>query len=171
MSESAVYYFEDMEVGQLREFSDPYEVTDAEIMEMGNRWDPQPFHIDPEAAKNSVFGGLVASSVHVFAMWVAVGMKANKKSKSAALSALGFDKMRMRDAIRPGDLLRSRSTVKDMRLSSSRPHCGIVTMANEMFNQDDKVVFSIEHTFLIKCKSYDAEVGGECTPSAPVGLN
>lgn len=160
MSDVELYYFEDLEVGQVREFSDPYEVTDEEIMEMGNRWDPQPFHIDREAAKNSVFGGLVASSVHVFAMWVAVGMKANKKVKSAALSALGFDNMRMRDAIRGGDQLRSRSTCKSLRRSNSRPHCGIATMYNEMYNQNDVVVFSIEHTFLIKCRDYDKFSGG-----------
>lgn len=150
-----LYYYEDLSLGDVREYVDPYEVTAEEIMEMGNRWDPQPFHTDPDAARDSVFGGLVASSVHVFAMWVAVGMKANKKVRSAALSALGFDNMRMRDAIRPGDLLRSRARVKSLRLSNSRPHSGIVTMENEMFNQYDTVVFSIEHTFLIKCRDYD----------------
>ena len=154
MIDPNIYYYEDLSIGEKKNFDTPYEVKEDEIIEMGSRFDPQSFHIDPLAAKDSVFGGLVASSVHVFAMWVAVGVKSQQK-RSAALSALGFNNMKLREPIRPGDMLRSRSEVKDKRLSNSRPNCGIVTMANEMINQDDTVVFSIEHTFLIKCHAYD----------------
>lgn len=154
MIDPNIYYYEDLSVGELKKFDRPYEVKESEIIEMATRFDPQSFHIDPVAAKESVFGGIVASSVHVFAMWVAVGMKSQQK-RSAALSALGFNHMKLREAIRPGDMLRARSEVKDKRLSKSRANCGIVTMANEMINQDDTVVFSIEHTFLIKCQAYD----------------
>ena len=154
MNDTDLYYFEDVAIGDKRSYDVPYEVTEREIVEMGERFDPQPFHIDPVAAKASVFGGLVASSVHVFAIWVAVGTK-SKQPRSAALSALGFDKLRLRAAIRAGDSLRTRAVVKEKRLSNSRPHCGIVTMENEMYNQHDTVVFTLEHSFLIKCRAYD----------------
>tara|TARA_B100000767_G_scaffold256237_1_gene263137 strand:+ start:1721 stop:2203 length:483 start_codon:yes stop_codon:yes gene_type:complete len=158
MSELKLGYYEDLAVGEVQHFNKGYTVTEAEVIEVGTRWDPQPFHVDREAAKESMFGGLVASSVHVFAMWVALGMEDPDK-RSAAISALGFNHMKMRQPIRPGDVLRSVATLKEKRLSNSHPHCGIVTMANEMFNQHDLLVFSIEHSYLIKCRDYDQAQG------------
>ena len=154
MSGSKLGYYEDLVVGDVQRFDQGYTVTEQELVEVASRWDPQPFHVDPVAAKASMFGGLVASSVHVFAIWVALGMEDPDK-RSAAISALGFNHMKMREPIRPGDTLRSVATLKEKRLSQSRPHCGIVTMANEMFNQDNVLVFSIEHSYLIKCYGYD----------------
>ena len=93
---------------------------------MGRRWDPQPFHTDPEAAAASPFGGLVASTVHLFAISVKIGMAASRPS--AAVSTLGmtnFVNHAPGPPRRPAPPRVRRSL--DRRLSKSRPAMGIVT--------------------------------------------
>ena len=116
-------YFEDYEVGALKQYAGRYEVTEAEIMEVAGRWDPQPFHTDPVAAVDSIFGGLVASSVHLFAISVSLG---SSGGPVAALSALGFDDLRWHAPARPGDMLRMEGETLSKRLSKSRPGAGII---------------------------------------------
>ena len=119
---------------------------------MGERWDPQPFHVDPEAAEASIFGGLVASSVHLFAIMTAIGM-GTEEEPSAAVSALGFDKIRLHAPARPGDELRAEVTVIEARPSRSRPELGVVSNAVDLVNQRDEVVFSLETAWLVRCRS------------------
>ncbi len=144
-------YFEDQEIGVLITFNSQYDVTEEEIIEIGNRFDSQPFHTDPVAAKESIFGGLVASSVHIFAMFVAISDR-DGENKSAAVSALGFSNMQMRASVRAGDTLYSRYKVTNKRLSNSRPDMGIVEVSSEMFNQNDEVVFVASNAYLCKCR-------------------
>ena len=143
-------YYEDFEVGVWRTRSERYEVTQDEIVAMGTKWDPQPFHVDEEAAKTSEFGGLVASSVHLFA--ITVSLSPIEGEPPAAVSALGFDNMRMRAPARPGDVLSYRSRVMRKRPSESRPGCGIVELEGELYNQDDQVVLSYENAALIRMR-------------------
>jgi acyl dehydratase len=126
-----------------------YALTEAEILEVGERWDPQPFHTDPVAAEASLFGGLVASSVHLFAIMVAIGT-GPAEEPVAAVSALGFDKLRLHLPARPGDDLSVRAKVLERRASRSRPEVGIVRCSRELVNQRDEVVFSDESAFLIQ---------------------
>lgn len=143
-------YFEDVEPGKDVTFDGVYHVTEAEIIEVGTRWDPQPFHIDPEAAKQSIFGGLVASSAHVFAIWVSMGNDDIDKDKAiASVSALGFNNLQWHAPIRPGDAIRSSFRITGARASRSRPELGIVKSDNRMFNQDDVTVFTLECAFLV----------------------
>ena len=142
-------YFEDFIPGETEYSRGSYAVTEAEIREVGERWDPQPFHVDPLAAARSAFGGLVASSVHLFAIRVALG-SGSTEEPTAAVSALGFDKLRLHAPVRPGDELRKRSTTIDRRVSSSRPGLGIVRSRSELVNQRDELVFSDESAFLIE---------------------
>jgi acyl dehydratase len=150
-------YFEDFVVGECVEFQNEHIVTEEEIIEMASRWDPQPFHIDREAAEASMFGGLVASSVHLFAMMVGIGTTDTKTEKAAAVSALGFDKVRVSHPARPGDVLRVRSTILNLRKSKSRPECGIIQSRNEMFNQEGVIVMSTENAFLVECRPEDQQ--------------
>jgi acyl dehydratase len=145
-------YYEDLEIGQKIVFQNEYQVTEEEIIEMATRFDPQPFHIDKEAAEKSLFGGLTASSVHLFAMWVAIGTKDKLTDPIAAVSILGFDKLRITHPARPGDTLYVRSEILNKRLSNSRPGLGILTTFNEMYNQNDVVLLSAENTFLVQCR-------------------
>ena len=142
-------YFEDLAVGQEWVHNGRYELTEAEIRQVGTRWDPQPFHIDPVAAEASLFGGLVASSVHLFALMVAIGT-APGEEPMAAVSALGFDKIRNHAPARPGDELRLRVMVLECRPSRSRPEVGIVRFSRILANQRGEVVFSDEAAFLIR---------------------
>jgi len=143
-------YFEDVKPGLAMTFDAVYHVTEEEIMEVGNRWDPQPFHIDREAAKDSIFGGLVASSGHVFLIWVSMGNDDIDKDKAIkSESALGFNNLQWHAPIRPGDTIRSSFQIIEARESKSRPELGIVTSANRMFNQNNETVFTLECAFLV----------------------
>ena len=142
-------YFEDLAVGQEWVHKGSYTLTETEIREVGERWDPQPFHIDPVAAEASLFGGLVASSVHLFALMVAIGT-APGEEPMAAVSALGFDNVRNHTPARPGDELRLRVTVLEARASKSRPELGIFRCSRELVNQRGEVVFSDESAALIR---------------------
>jgi acyl dehydratase len=148
-----VNYFEDFVVGELTDFDGTYLVTEDEIVEVGRRWDPQPFHVDPVAAADSVFGGLVASSVHLFAMAISLGVNAKP---SAAVSSLGFPAIDNHAPVRPGDELSMRSRVLESRLSRSRPGLGIVVTRGEMLNQDRELVFSFENAALLRCRAEPA---------------
>ncbi|MGB1141669.1 MAG: MaoC/PaaZ C-terminal domain-containing protein [Halioglobus sp.] len=143
-------YYEDVELDKDVTFDAVYHVTEEEIIEVGERWDPQPFHIDPEAAKASIFGGLVASSAHVFVIWVSMGNDDIDKDKAiASVSALGFNNLQWHAPIRPGDAIRSSFRITEKRESKSRPELGVVTSDNRMFNQDGETVFTLECAFLV----------------------
>jgi len=142
-------YFEDVTVGAERVFEAEYRVSEQEIVDMGQRWDPQPFHTDPVAARASMFGGLVASSAHIFCIFVSFSKgEIDSDKRIAAVSALGFDKLRWHAPVRPGDVLRMRSRVISTRESKSKSDLGIVTVANTIFNQNDEAAFTLESTFL-----------------------
>jgi len=141
-------YYEDIELNVEQLAPGSYELTEQEIVEMGSRWDPQPFHTDPVQAKDSIFGGLVASSVHLFA--IAVGLGHTRAEPVAAVTALGFKQLQWHAPARPGDVLRLRSRVTAMRLSRSRPECGIVESTSEVINQRDELVFAYSSAALIR---------------------
>ena len=142
-------FYEDFVVGDDTVGEETYVVTEAEVCEVGERWDPQPFHVDPVAAAQSPFGGLVASSVHLFAIRVALSNR-GMGEPVAAVSALGFDALRLHAPARPGDELRVRVLVLDRRVSSSRPELGIVRTRSELRNQRDELVFSDQSAFLVR---------------------
>ena len=148
-------YFEDFVVGTLQDHGS-YEVTEAEIMEMAERWDPQPFHVDSVAAAASPFGGLVACSAHLFAIACALASKVSDEHKAAAVSALGFDKIRLHSPARPGDVLTSRSEIVETRVSASKPHLGIVASRSDLTNQRGEPVFSLESAALIERRAHSS---------------
>ncbi|MCU4718486.1 MaoC family dehydratase [Halapricum hydrolyticum] len=102
-------YFEDLSVGDTETFG-TYTVTREEIVEFARQYDPQPFHVDPEAAAQSPFGGLVASGWHTTAMTMRV-LVDGFLARAATRGALGVDELRWYDPVRPGDTLSARSEV------------------------------------------------------------
>ena len=151
-------YFDEIEEGEVIVFEDSYLVTEEEIIEVGSRWDPQPFHIDKEAAKKSMFGGLVASSAHIFSMAVRIGNDPIDADKMiAAVTALGFDKLQWHGPVRPGDRLYSRFTISSIRESKSRPGLGIVGNHCELYNQRDEVVFTYICNYLSPTRAHGME--------------
>ena len=146
-------HFEDYVVGETLHITQRYLMTAEEIIAMGRKWDPQPFHIDPVAAQDSIFGGLVASSAHAFPIYVYLGQQ--QPRKVAAISALGFDKIRFAAPMRPGDELRYEYCCLEKRTSASRPFAGIVRCEGRLYNQRDELVFSGEVASLVKRRHLD----------------
>jgi len=143
-------YYEDIEVGADVDFPGRYHVTQENIVAVGREWDPFPFHTDPEAARDSAFGGLVASTVHLFAITVKLGHSAT--DLIAAVSSLGIDEFRNLAPAYAGDVLRMRCTYLDKRRSKSRPGTGITRSSCELINQDDKVLLRYISTALVETR-------------------
>ncbi|MBV8122601.1 MAG: MaoC family dehydratase [Burkholderiaceae bacterium] len=133
------YSFEDFHAGRVLEFGDR-KVTREEIISFASAYDPQPFHLDEEAARRSVLGGLSASGWHTCAMTMRM-MCDGYLNHSTSQGSPGLDNIRWLKPVRPGDTLRVRMTVLEARASQSRPAIGLVHSQWEVFNQhDDKVM-------------------------------
>jgi acyl dehydratase len=135
-------WFDDIKEGQVAEFGD-YLMTQEEIIEFAGKYDPQPFHTDPEAAKSSVFGGLIASGWHTAAAMMRM-LVDNSVSKESALGSPGIDELRWLKPVRPGDRLRLRVTVVKAVPSRSKPDRGTVHNLTEVFNQAGEVVMTVK---------------------------
>ena len=133
-------YFEDLEIGAVQE-SGARTVTEAEIIAFARKFDPQYFHIDPEAAKQSIFGGLIASGWHTAAMMMRLTV--DLIQGSATRGSPGFDELRWHKPVRPGDRIRVRITCIEKRESQSNPSVGIVKFRSEVLNQDNEIVLSV----------------------------
>ena len=135
-------YWEDFRVGDVREVGS-VTVSEDEIVEFAQRYDPQPFHIDPEAAKASPYGGLIASGWHTTALYVAMFVRAILLG-SASLGSPGVGEIRWTAPVRPGDTLTGRSTITDVQPSANEPGRGTVYTSNEVFNQDGVLVMTMQ---------------------------
>ena len=134
-------YFEDVQVGDTERFG-RYEVTREEIIEYARQFDPQPFHLDEEAARASIFGGLIASGWHTGAMFIRMvcdGMVPG----SATSGAMGFDDLKWLKPVRPGDVLSVESVVREKVPSRGRPDRGLVKIESRISNQRGEVVMSL----------------------------
>ena len=99
----------------------------------------------------SIFGGLVASSAHIFSIYVRIGnAEIDRGKQTAAVSALGFNNLQWRAPVRPNDVLKSAYTIISARESKSRPELGVVTNRCRMFNQNNETVFTLECSYLIE---------------------
>jgi acyl dehydratase len=134
-------YFEDFTPGRVFEFGS-VEVSEAEIIEFATRFDPQPMHIDPDAAKDSPFGGLIASGWHTCSLCMRL-ICDGLINDAAGLGSPGVEQIRWLVPVRAGDRLTARSTVEEARPSRSKPSQGTVTLLNEMFDQDGTVVMTM----------------------------
>lgn len=140
-------YFEDM-TPDFVACASGYLVTEAEILEFGRRFDPQPFHTDPVAAKDSVFGQLVAPGTLIIC---ARSWLVNHLDRCPAYSAgLGIEHMNILRPVCPGDTLRLEIRVLSARPSQSRPDHGIVTCKNLMYNQRDELVMELTPKLLVQ---------------------
>lgn len=137
---SGVQYYEDMEVGETEEFGE-YQFDREEIIDFADQYDPQPFHTNKEAARNSSFGELVASGWHTAAVCMRMLVNGYLQGQ-ATMGARGVDELRWLQPVKPGDTLHIRVEVVDKRLSESNPHRGYVDTKLEGVNQDDAVVIS-----------------------------
>ena len=131
-------HWEDFHVGDVAELG-PVTVSEEEIVDFASRYDPKPFHVDPAAAKESPFGGLIASGWHTTALFMGMFVRAVLLD-AASLGSPGVEEVRWLAPVRPGDTLTGRSTVTDVQPSSTNPARGTVFTTNEVLNQDGTVV-------------------------------
>ncbi len=136
------FYWEDFPVGSARRFGE-MRVTREATLAFARQFDPQPFHIDDEAAAASLFGRLSASGWHSCAM--AMRMMCDEYLlESSSLGSPGIDNLRWLKPVFPGDTLHMRYTVLAARVMSSRPHVGLVQLDWQMSNQHDEDVLSMQ---------------------------
>lgn len=134
-------FWEDLPVGKVIELG-TREVTREEILEFADKYDPQPFHTDDEAAKDSIFGGLVASGWHTCAMAMRL-LYDGLLLRAASLGSPGVDEIRWLKPVRPGDVLDARIAVVSSRPSKSKPDRGLIQTRWEVRNQDGEMVMTI----------------------------
>lgn len=134
-------YFEDIEVGRKVSFGS-YTVTREEVLEFARKYDPQPFHLDDEAAAKTHFGRLSASGWHTCAMVMAMVVENMKAHRQAGLGSPGVDELRWLKPVFPGDTLRCETELFEKTPSRSRPEMGSFRSRLTVFNQDDVPVMS-----------------------------
>jgi acyl dehydratase len=131
-------YFEDFTVGQT--FGSGRLVVDKEqVKRFAAEFDPQPFHLDEAAAKDTIFRGLAASGWHTAAMTMRLLVDSEIRPAGGIVGA-GFDEFRWPRPVRPGDELHLKSEVLDVRLSQSRPSQGLIKLRTTTLNQDNEPV-------------------------------
>lgn len=141
-------YFEDFKVGDSVEMG-RRTLTQDEIIAFAKAFDPQPFHIDEDAAKRSMFGGIIASGWHTCSLVMRM-MCDSYLNDSASLGSPGVDNVKWLKPVRPGDTIRANRVVLEARASNSRPEMGIVKSRWDVFNQNDELVMTMEGYGLFK---------------------
>ena len=136
------WYWEDMQVGQVRELGHAT-LTREEIINFANQFDPQPFHLDEEAARQSVFGGLCASGWHTCSLAMRL-MVTNFLCHTSSMGSPGLENIRWLKPVFPGDTLRLQSSVLETRPMGKRPDIGMTRNLWEMFNQHNDKVLHME---------------------------
>jgi acyl dehydratase len=139
---SVKYYFEDFPVGRVVE-GGPSSLGEDEIIAFARQYDPQYFHVDPEAAKQSIYGGLIASGWQTVALCMRMICDAYLL-EAASLGSPGVNEVRWLKPVRPGDAVRMRMTVLEAKPSISKPDRGTVLHRWEVFSQNDELVMRME---------------------------
>jgi acyl dehydratase len=133
------HYFEDFEVGQKFTGAGRIRVDEARIKSFAAEFDPQPFHLDDEAAARSFFRGLAASGWHTAAVTMRLFVEGELKPAGGIIGA-GFEELRWPRPVRPGDELRVESEVLEVRASKSRPEQGMIKVKTTTLNQNNEPV-------------------------------
>ena len=144
------WFFESYIQGSVFEFG-PLDVDENEVLEFARRYDPQPFHIDHEAAKKSSFEGIIASGWQTCS-FVMRALVDNYFSPVSSLGSPGIDEIRWEFPVRPGDKLMVRATIFETKLSRSKPDRGIVRTFIETINQQEDIVMSFRSVNFMLCR-------------------
>lgn len=145
-------FYEDIVVGSKASYG-RYEVTREEVIEFASKYDPQPFHLDDEAASQTYFGRLSASGWHTGSMAMRMVVDNMKANQQAGLGSPGIDELRWLKPVYPGDTLRIESEILSKRRSQSRPDMGMFKGRTTVFNQDDVAVMSMVSNGMIRVRN------------------
>jgi acyl dehydratase len=141
-------YLEDLHVGDRFE-SGTFEVTEKGIVDFAEDFDPQPFHLDLDAARRSVFRGLAASGWHTAAMSMKLFVTGELQLAGGSIG-LGVDSLEWPRPVRPGDTLRLQTEILEVRPSRSKPDRGIIRIRNVTTNQDGEIVQTFLASVLVR---------------------
>jgi acyl dehydratase len=140
--------FADFHAGQVIE-AGPYVLSEAELLQFAQAYDPQWFHVDAQAAVESPFGGLIASGWHTCSIAMKLVVEA-ALAGSESFASPGLEHVRWPNPVRPGDALRLVADVIEVRRSEKRPTLGILRWRWRLFNQRELMVLDAEVTSLFK---------------------
>lgn len=139
-------YYEDLVIGDVRE-SSARKVDLEELLEFARRYDPQYFHADPVAAKESIFGEVIASGIHSAALWRALDHEIS--GDIHWICGVAWEDVRWPNPVRPGDTLRARAEPLSKRVSAKVPNRGIVDLRYSLLNQRGEIVFTCRSINLV----------------------
>ena len=145
------HYLEDFEVGQRFGGAARVRIDVDRIKAFAAEFDPQPFHLDEQAASESFFGGLAASGWHTAAATMRLLVESDLRPAGGVVGA-GFDEFRWPRPVRPGDELRVESEILEVRPSKSRPEQGLVKVRTTTLNQRDEVVQMTVGNLVVPCR-------------------
>ncbi|HXJ82596.1 MAG TPA: MaoC family dehydratase [Candidatus Methylomirabilis sp.] len=134
-------YFEDVRVGETATLGS-HTITGEDIIAFAKKYDPQPFHTDPDAARATIFGGLIASGWHTCAIMMRLSAEAAQRTGAVTTGSPGVDSCRWLKPVRPGDTLTGRTEVLEAWPSRTKP-IGFVRSRIEMRNQQGEMVVSL----------------------------
>ncbi|HEX6382188.1 MAG TPA: MaoC family dehydratase [Acidimicrobiia bacterium] len=146
--ETPILYFEDFAAGQVIELGTIPSLTEEEIITFARQWDPQPFHTDPEAAKESIYGGLIASGWQTALLTMRLQVD-SLLSKMDTHGSPGVENIRFRKPVRAGDRLQARYTVLVAEPSAKRPTMGKLLGRTEVLDGTGDVVYQMDGWGLI----------------------
>lgn len=144
-------YFEDIQVGNVRESIRDYELKAEEIIGFCSKWDPLPFHVDERAAAETPVGKLFTSAVHTVAIAIRLGHEMQAEPVATAIG-LGWDEVRFQAPACAGDRLRLRGEIIEARASDSKPGLGIIRSQLTLTNQRGEVVISFKAAALLRMR-------------------
>lgn len=144
-------FFEDLGEGDCLRCL-PVVFTRKNIVNFAAEFDPQPFHVDEKRAEKSIFGGLVASALHVLSACTRVVVDA--LGDLAIISGLGMDAVRIFNPVRPGDTLTVEARWLDLKRSETKPDRGFARIHCKVSNQNGQPVFEYGYQYLIACRNY-----------------
>ncbi len=139
-------YYEDFYIGQVFQSVSTAKVTAEEIKEFGQKYDPQPFHLDEAAGEGSFFKGLAASGWLTAA--IVMRLRVQSVKVFGGMIGAGVEEMRWTEPVRPGDTIRTEIEVVGVRQSATRTDYGVVRTRTHAYNQDNKVVLRSTVNFL-----------------------
>lgn len=145
-------YFEDLVDGE-RLPCQPAVISREAIIDFAQKFDPQPFHMDEDLAKKSIFGGLVASSLHTLSACTRVVVEA--QGDVAILSGVGMEEVKMFNPVRPGDILSVDAHWTGLKRSRSKPDKGFAAIRCKVMNQKKEPVIEYAYLYLVACRGFE----------------
>ena len=143
-------FAEDYKVGDSFELGQ-FEITREEVVEFAQKYDPFPFHVDDEAAKATVFGGIISSGWVTALVWLRL-MHSQFLCYETVLGSPGHEEMVWPTPVRPGDRLSGTVEIKESRVSKSKPELGFVRYTAKLTNQENEAVFITTSTLMVKSR-------------------